>query len=1378
MDSSTPTFRVLLIEDNPGDALLVQTVLADHVPGMFAIVGVARLADALERIAAEPFDAVLCDLGLPDSDGLDTALAIMDRTEMLPLVVLTGSHDADVGRAAIRRGAQDFLVKGESSGALIERTLRFAIERKRLETALRAANETLEQRVAARTTELHQELAERRQAEETLKTQNALFNALINSPADIVIFSLDRNYRYTTFNEKHRQQMRAIWQAEIQVGTSLLESMTDSRLRELARHSIDRALGGEIFTEIQHQPGADIHYEFTWNPVRQADGEITGVTAFIRDVTQRVAMQAVAEETRLAMLSLLEDQAQDQAALESTNIRLQDSEKMFAEFLRYTPVHVFIKEVSATESRVLRASDSFQQMIGIPGGDMVGKAMTELFPPELAAKIIVDDWAVIRHGEAVTLEEELNGRSYTTIKFPIALAGGSVVAGYSMDITERRNDERKLRRLSGFYAALSQCNEAIVRCADEKELFATVCRSAVESAGVRMAWVGLVDADSSLVRPVAWFGDGHEYLDRIRISIDAGDPEGQGPTGTAIREDQPVWCSDFQHDPCTAPWRERGALMSWGASASLPLSRDGVPTGALTVYSTESDFFDEEVRKLLREMAAAISFALDNFAHEAARKADEAQLRKLSQALEQSPESIVITNVDAEIEYVNESFVRTTGYSREEAIGKNPRVLQSGKTSATTYEALWAAMTQGQPWKGEFVNRRKDGGEYVDFAVVTPLRNADGTVTNYVSVQDDVTENKRLGEELDAHRHHLEELVEKRTTELVEARHQAESANQAKSSFLANMSHEIRTPMNAIIGLTHILRRCGATPEQVDRLDKIDGAGRHLLGIINDILDLSKIEAGRLQLEVTDFPLSAVLDSVASIIGQSAHEKGLQVTLDAEDVPQWLLGDPMRLRQALLNYAGNAVKFTEKGSIALRARLLNDNGDGLLVRFEVQDSGIGIPADKIDRLFQVFEQADTTITRKYGGTGLGLAITRRIAQLMRGEVGVDSTPGQGSTFWLTVRLQRGHGVMPTMQRPADTAPPETQLRLHHGNVRLLLAEDHPVNREVALELLHGVGLAVDTAADGLEAVELARNTIYDLILMDVQMPNMNGLDATRAIHALPGREQTPILAMTANAFDEDRHACIAAGMTDFVAKPVEPELLYATLLKWLPAGTEDRIMTTGGAAEPEHAELPSRLSSIPGLDLARGLATTRGHEGHYLRLLALFLDNHDETPALLRQMLESGNMPGLRTLAHNLKGSAGSLGAMQAGEAADSVLETRDGTTEHAELERRVTRLIELLQSLLAGIREVVAEPDGKVATEPADMSRAEEVLAHISTLLLAGSIAANDLAHAEAPLLRAVLGERCDAFLRFVARYDYEKAHSLLAERGTLPAVPTPPME
>jgi two-component system sensor histidine kinase/response regulator len=245
--------------------------------------------------------------------------------------------------------------------------------------------------------------------------------------------------------------------------------------------------------------------------------------------------------------------------------------------------------------------------------------------------------------------------------------------------------------------------------------------------------------------------------------------------------------------------------------------------------------------------------------------------------VEQSPESIAITDVDARIEYVNEAFVNTTGYSREEVIGKNPRVLHSGNTPAGTYESMWAALSQGQPWKGEFHNKRKDGSEYIEFAIITPLRQPDGTISHYVAIKEDITEKKRLGLELDRHRHHLEELVAQRTTELVAAREQAEIANLAKSSFLANMSHEIRTPMNAIIGLTHLLRRAGVTSRQEAQLDKIDGAGRHLLSIINDILDLSKIEAGRLQLENTDFPLPAVLDSVASIIGQSARDKGLDV---------------------------------------------------------------------------------------------------------------------------------------------------------------------------------------------------------------------------------------------------------------------------------------------------------------------------------------------------------------------------------------------------------------------------------------------------------------------------------------------------------------------
>ncbi|MBU3909678.1 MAG: PAS domain S-box protein [Gammaproteobacteria bacterium] len=531
-------------------------------------------------------------------------------------------------------------------------------------------------------------------------------------------------------------------------------------------------------------------------------------------------------------------------------------------------------------------------------------------------------------------------------------------------------------------------------------------------------------------------------------------------------------------------------------------------------------------------------------------KRAEAELRKLSLAVEQSPESVVITNVDAVIEYVNEAFLHVTGYAREDVIGQNPRLLHSGNTPPATYRAMWEALSRGKSWKGEFHNRRKDGSEYTEFAIVTPIRQPDGCITHYVAVKEDITEKKRLGEELDRHRNHLEQLVELRTVQLTIAQGRAEAANQAKSVFLANMSHEIRTPMNAIIGLTHLMRRAGATPEQDQRLEKIDGAGRHLLSIINDILDLSKIEAGRLQLESTDFHLSTILDNVASLISEQARAKGLTIEVDTDsNVQVWLRGDPTRLRQALLNYASNAVKFSEQGAIILRARLLEDSGDELLVRFEVQDSGIGIAADKQRDLFQAFEQADASTTRKYGGTGLGLAITRRLAQLMGGAVGIESKLGEGSTFWLTARIGRGLGVLQTAA--AGETDVETQLRQRHGNARLLLAEDNLINREITLELLHSVGLAVDSVEDGREAVEQARAQPYDLILMDVQMPEMDGLDATRAIRALPGYATIPILAMTANAFDEDRRNCLTAGMDDFVPKPAAPAVLFAILLKWL-----------------------------------------------------------------------------------------------------------------------------------------------------------------------------------------------------------------------------------
>ncbi|MDE2368832.1 MAG: PAS domain S-box protein [Burkholderiales bacterium] len=379
----------------------------------------------------------------------------------------------------------------------------------------------------------------------------------------------------------------------------------------------------------------------------------------------------------------------------------------------------------------------------------------------------------------------------------------------------------------------------------------------------------------------------------------------------------------------------------------------------------------------------------------------------------------------------------------------------------------------------------------------------------------------------------------------------ADDANRAKSTFLASMSHEIRTPMNAIIGMNHLLRREGVTPRQAERLDTIDGATRHLMALINDVLDLSKIEAGALELSIADFRLSTLFNHVHSIIFEAAQAKGLRLEVDEGDVPPWLRGDETRLRQALLNFLGNAVKFTERGHIALRARLLGEQGGELRVRFAVEDSGIGIAPEAAGRIFHAFEQADRATAQRYGGTGLGLTITDRLARLMGGEAGVETAVGRGSTFWFTVRLQRGRGPMAEAAPAAAGTAAEAQLRRDHAGARVLLAEDNDINAEIATVLLEAAGLAVTHAADGLAAVELARAGGYDLVLMDMQMPGLDGLGATRAIRALPGWSATPILALTANAFADDRRACEAAGMVDFIAKPMDPERLYRALLQWL-----------------------------------------------------------------------------------------------------------------------------------------------------------------------------------------------------------------------------------
>jgi len=399
---------------------------------------------------------------------------------------------------------------------------------------------------------------------------------------------------------------------------------------------------------------------------------------------------------------------------------------------------------------------------------------------------------------------------------------------------------------------------------------------------------------------------------------------------------------------------------------------------------------------------------------------------------------------------------------------------------------------------------------------------------------------------------------------LAAAKETAESANRAKSAFLANMSHEIRTPMNAIIGMGHLLRNSGLTPAQTEKLDAIVRAARHLLGLINDILDMAKIEAGKLVLQRTEFCVGELLDQACALVEGQARAKGLGLQTSCSGVPSRLLGDPTRLLQGLVNFAGNAVKFTERGRISLRSRLVGEYDDQVLIRFEVEDTGIGVGVAEQDRIFGAFDQVDATTTRKYGGTGLGLAITKRLAGLMGGDVGVESTPGKGSTFWFSARL--GVPAEVATEPPAAAASDcELLLSRHHRGARILLAEDEPMNQLVTAEMLGNCGLVVDIAASGGEAVAMAQRHGYDMILMDLKMPVMDGYEAARRLRQNAATAEIPILAMTANAFTDVQERCLQAGMSDFIAKPVDPPDLFRILLRWL----DERRRQAGGETSPD-----------------------------------------------------------------------------------------------------------------------------------------------------------------------------------------------------------------
>jgi len=1145
-----------------------------------------------------------------------------------------------------------------------------------------------------------------------------------------------------------------------------------------------------------------------------------------------------------------------------------------------------------------------------------------------------------------------------------------------------------------------------------------------------------------------------------------------------------------------------------------------------------------------------------------------AEIRKLSLVVEQSPNPVIITDLDCRIEYVNDAFTLNTGYSREEAIGQTPRLLKSGYTPTATYQEMWQTLNDGNAWKGIFFNQTKDGREQIESSIIVPLRQPDGEVTHYVAIKEDITLKKQMSDELERHREHLESLVASRTAELNtalseqsalfdaasagmvlmrarrivrcnrrmdemfgyaegeqigcstriwyvddaafnaageevysqigrgeihvreqlvmrkdgsrfwarmsghavdvgdlskgmvgiiedisaeraaaealhlaaeeqqaifdtansgialirervilrgnrrlhemfgwpagqmigqrtavwyadaaaeaagggevytqiwrgevhrreqelmrrdgsmfwarltgtaidiadrskgtvwviedisveqaallqmrEAQALAEAAARMKSDFLANMSHEIRTPMNAIIGMSHLAMKTELTPRQRDYLNKIQASSQHLLGIINDILDLSKIEAGKMVVEHIEFELDRVFENVAGLIAEKAAAKGLELIISvAPGVPRSLIGDPLRLGQVLINYANNAVKFTEQGEIAIHVSVVEESERDLLLYFSVVDTGIGIDKEQCGRLFQSFEQADGSTTRRFGGTGLGLAISRQLAELMGGSVGVESSPGMGSKFWFTARLGRGKEKSRLLQPDPDlrqrrvlvvddnesardvicdllramslevvavasgaqavaeivragavdapyeivfldwqmpamdglmtareirqalpTAMPhlvmvtafgrdevmkaageagfedvlikpvtssllfDTVMRILGGGPsesrfaftaaapsvdlsgiagsRILLVEDNDLNQEVAAELLKEAGFLVELADNGAIAVDMvAQGAVgyYDIVLMDMQMPVMDGMDATREIRRLVQGRALPIVAMTANAMAGDRERCLAAGMNDHIAKPIDPDELWRKLQHWVRphAGLPARMAldAEGGnmIEKNEPALLPDSLVDIPGLDAATGLRQAMGRATLYISLLRRFVAGYGDFPARLDAAIHADDRAGAELLAHTLKGVAAQIGASRLRETAASLeMALRQGEAlamQAAPVAELAVQLAELLPLLAARLPD--ATP---LAEAPAvDADQLGEICAQLLRQLRADDYLCAGTIRTHAAILQAGLGEHFEALQECVENYDFEAGQDLLlawaARRG-----------
>lgn len=782
---------------------------------------------------------------------------------------------------------------------------------------------------------------------------------------------------------------------------------------------------------------------------------------------------------------------------------------------------VFAKDA---QGRYLMFNPEFCRLLSVSEASMLGRTDEALLPAEVARRIMDNDRIVLAGGQVVRFEERLptadGERVFLCTKGPLRDGGGRVIGlyGVARDMTERLHAERRLRESEERFRNLFDHSPVAYQSIDDLGRCLHVNTTLCAMLGYR--------ADELLGKPFSdvWMPDGREQAAAVFAQL-SQELRTQGELRLRHRDGREV-------------------VVWLVGRAEIDARGNFIRTHCILADMTERAAAVQalaERETLLREIGELAHVGGWSYDVGSGRLATTGEVTRICGA--------------------------DTDWLRNDATACGPLGEEDGRRLRA---ALSAALHRGEGFDLELAAQRPGAGPGWIRILGVPV-SENGCIVRLRGTVQDISERRRMQDELDTHRAHLEEQVQTRTAELAVAKEAAESASRSKTLFLANMSHEMRTPMNAIVGLTHLLSRSVQGETERDLVRKIESAATHLRHVIDEVLDLSRIEAQKLALESAPFRTDTLLDEVCAMVQPRADERGLVLRCErGPGLPAVLRGDATRLRQSLLNYLSNALKFTERGSVSLRVDVVERSDDGIVLRFEVSDTGIGIEPAKLARLFDPFEQGDASTTRNYGGSGLGLSITRRLARLMGGEAGASSQPGRGSVFWFSARLQIEADDGPAPER--QVVDDRMRLARDWGAARILLVEDDPTNREVTLGLLQDAALTADVAVDGIDAVEQALAVRYDLVLMDLRMPRMDGLDATRRLRDLPGLQHLPVIALTANAFPDDRNACAIAGLDDFIVKPVEPGAFYARLLQWLEIGSKRmpgpamRVTTAGQQA--------------------------------------------------------------------------------------------------------------------------------------------------------------------------------------------------------------------